>query len=588
MAVQINLRPPGVYTEMVNRNHSPILLGPTGIAAFLGFAERGPTDEPCEIHSVSHFDDVFGAGLEKGYLRAGVEAFFENGGRRCRVVRIVHHDDCKANSATKASAIARDRHGRGVFGIEAVSEGAWANDVHIDIRRMGNGARTLISIDGQQGDRSLAVVSGHGFRPLSPVCISDEYSKEIKILSGVNSRKLDLERGNYLGRRFEACGPTRVESIEYEVEVRSPFLTERFSQLFLHDESPRSIARIVTEQSKLVRVFRLHESGEDNSARAVLDADFDVVRLCGGQDAIDLVNPEDFVGASHGVGHATGLACLEGVRDIDLILAPDVMSQMAIESSGEDAGWSIADVEAVYRAMILHCERMGDRLALLDSPYATDVIATRRFRMSFDSSYSAMYFPWVKDATTAKWLPPSGHVAGVYARVDAVSGIQRAPANEPLANVCDVTLTLLDSDISGLVSEGVNCLKSFGSRGIRVWGASTLTAGKTWRFVNVRRVVNAVSRALEDSLQWVVFEPNDPQLWKTISRNIRKFMIELWKQGFFAGDAPQEGFFVKCDAETNPPLEREAGRLNIEVGLAPVSPAEFLIVRISQAMNSGD
>jgi len=204
----------------------------------------------------------------------------------------------------------------------------------------------------------------------------------------------------------------------------------------------------------------------------------------------------------------------------------------------------------------------------------------------FDSSHAAFYYPWiqVEHAGAMKLVPPSGHVAGIYARCDRTMGAYRAPANEELDGVYDLARVLRDDDIGRLNEEGINCLKSFARRGIRVWGARTTSNEPAWRYVNVRRVMGTVISSVERGLQWSVFETNSPLLWKSLTRQLTSFLLDLWNEGYFKGRSPEEAFFVKCDEDNNPPEVRDAGQVIIECGVAPVRPAEFLIFKVAADM----
>ncbi|MDH4146859.1 MAG: phage tail sheath subtilisin-like domain-containing protein, partial [Acidimicrobiia bacterium] len=179
-------------------------------------------------------------------------------------------------------------------------------------------------------------------------------------------------------------------------------------------------------------------------------------------------------------------------------------------------------------------------------------------------------------------VPPCGHMAGVWARTDETRGVWKAPANEIVRGALDVELPLTKAEQGLLNPIGVNCIRPFGTRGIRVWGARTLSSDSDWKYVNVRRLFNMVETTILNGTQWVVFEPNDQKLWQGVKRTINAFLRGLWRDGALFGATAEQAFFVKCDEETNPPDSIDAGKLVVEVGIAPVKPAEFVIFRISQ------
>jgi Bacteriophage tail sheath protein len=254
------------------------------------------------------------------------------------------------------------------------------------------------------------------------------------------------------------------------------------------------------------------------------------------------------------------------------------------------AGWSVGllgseHVLAVQRAVVDHCERMHDRFALLDSLPGQGLRETIQWRRHFDSSHAALYFPWLKVRRGEQVLPPvppSGHIAGYIAHLDRTEGVHRAPANQPLEGLVDVARWVRKRERDDAFDHRVNTLLPFPGRGIRVWGARTLSSDQAFNQINVRRIFILVRKSVEKYAQWVVFEPNEPSLWKRLKRSIEDFLQDLWRQGALLGGTKEEAFYVKCDEETNPPEARDAGQLICEIGLAPVRPAEFIVVRIHQ------
>jgi phage tail sheath protein FI len=360
------------------------------------------------------------------------------------------------------------------------------------------------------------------------------------------------------------------------LSVRWHEQVENFHNLTLAPNSDAYIERIVNTRSELIRV-------EDGRTTTPLPESFpvdvDEKFLEGGTDGLFTVTPEDFIGANIGPDERFGLAALEVVDEIDLLVAPDLMWTLK-----KSAGFRTEkDVEVVQQAMINQCERMKTRFAILDLPDPSDHRRASQWRLLFDTAYAAFYFPWIQvDTPTGekRLVPPSGHVAGIYSKCDTEVGVFRAPANEELKGVVDLGRNLFDTDIGVLNAEGINCLKSFPRRGIRVWGARTVSSDTQWKYVPVRRVVNAVINAVEQGLQWAVFEANTPILWKTLERQVSGFLRELWTKGFFRGDSPEDAFYVKCDDETNPKETRDAGMVIIECGVSPVRPAEYLVFRV--------
>jgi phage tail sheath protein FI len=214
----------------------------------------------------------------------------------------------------------------------------------------------------------------------------------------------------------------------------------------------------------------------------------------------------------------------------------------------------------------------------------------RQSETNYDSKYAALYYPWITiggpDGKPMA-VPPSGHMAGIYARNDNERGVHKAPANEVIRGALSPVVPITKGEQDTLNPIGVNCIRSFAGRGVRVWGARTLSSDPAWRYINVRRLFNFVEKSIEMGTQWVVFEPNNPELWAKIRRDVGAFLTGLWREGMLFGATPSEAFFIKCDEELNPSDVRDRGQLFIDVGLAPVKPAEFVIFRLSQYAGGG-
>ncbi|MEU6019391.1 phage tail sheath family protein [Streptomyces sp. NPDC047515] len=283
----------------------------------------------------------------------------------------------------------------------------------------------------------------------------------------------------------------------------------------------------------------------------------------------------------------TGLAGLEAIDEITMVAVPDLMS--AHQRGDIDA----EGVKTVQLAVISHCEQMGDRVAVLDTPPGLNAQQVRTWRnddAGFDSRYATVYYPWLKvlDPATGhnSLVPPSGHVAGVWARSDGERGVHKAPANEVIRGALDLELRLSKGEQDLLNPIGVNCVRAFPGRGIRIWGARTLSSDPAWRYLNVRRLFNYLEESILLGTQWVVFEPNDDRLWSSIRRNVTAFLTEEWRRGALFGRTAEEAFYVKCDRDNNPQESIDLGQVVCEIGVAPVKPAEFVVFRLSQFSDS--
>ncbi|KFA94832.1 phage tail sheath family protein [Archangium violaceum] len=272
----------------------------------------------------------------------------------------------------------------------------------------------------------------------------------------------------------------------------------------------------------------------------------------------------------------------EAIGEISMVAAPGATDATTQES------------------LISHCENMKERIALIDGPRETapgnlnkEATPPDSPPLSKRSSYAACYYPWLQvfDPATQddpltkglKYVPPVGHVAGIYARVDATRGVHKAPANEPVRGALDVRWPISTSLQDGLNPEGINCIRDLDGT-IKVWGARTRadSSEADFRYVNVRRLFCYLRDSIDGGLQWAVFEPNNPELWARITRNTRAFLTQVWSTGALFGATPEEAFYVKCDAENNPPAERDVGRVITEIGVAITRPAEFVIFKIGQ------
>jgi uncharacterized protein len=275
-----------------------------------------------------------------------------------------------------------------------------------------------------------------------------------------------------------------------------------------------------------------------------------------------------------------GLEALAPLDSIDLVCAPDITRTRPPEDLPPDRD----EVRTMQAAVLEHCDQLGDRFALLDSLPRASVDEVLQQRRGLSATNGALYYPWVRvpagPALTNGFVPPCGHVAGVYAHSDQRVGVHKAPANDVLQGVLDLEVNLTNAQQDLLNPEGINCLRAFPGRGIRVWGARTLSRDPTWTYINVRRLFLTAGRWIVRNMAGAAFEPNDPKLWARIGRELTAYFNGLFRRGALKGRTPQEAFYIKCDAETNPPEVRDAGRVVTEIGLAPSLPDEFVVVHV--------
>ncbi len=351
---------------------------------------------------------------------------------------------------------------------------------------------------------------------------------------------------------------------------------ERFDGLTL-GSADNNVETIVNAKSTLVQVEVLRKTGK-LSERKPAEGTYS---LTGGEVTAVTVSAKDFEGDP---ARREGIGGLEALEDVTMVCAPDLMGSYVrgdIDLNG---------VRAVQGALMDHCERMKYRFAILDAPPGMspqEIGDWRQKTAGYDSKFGALYYPWIKAPNPTGsggmvLMPPSGHVAGIYARTDSQRGVHKAPANEVVMGAVGLEVNVTKGEQDLLNPMGVNCIRAFPGRGIRIWGARTLSSDPSWRYINVRRLFNFVEASIEAGTQWVVFEPNDQDLWARVRRDVSAFLRQVWRSGALFGATPEEAFYVKCDEELNPPEVRDAGQLIIEIGMAPVKPAEFVIFRISQ------
>jgi phage tail sheath protein FI len=339
----------------------------------------------------------------------------------------------------------------------------------------------------------------------------------------------------------------------------------------------QNIATMVNATSKVIRI-------EDVGSGAAAKPEPGTVSLTAPPPPAAVPPPtlttDDYVG---NVSERTGFGGLEAVDVVTMVCTPDLMS--AYQQGAVD----LETVQAVQLGMIAHCELMGDRVAILDPPPGLNAQQIKEWRMDkarYDSKYATLYWPWIRvfDPATgaAQFVPPSGHVAGIWSRNDDTRGVHKAPANEVIRGAIDLETQITRNEHGLLNPNGINCLRAFPGGGIRVYGARTLSSDPAWRYLNVRRLFNYLEESILNGTQWVVFEPNDDALWARIRRTISAFLVNEWRSGALFGLTPDEAFYVKCDRETNPAEGIDAGQVVCEIGVAPVKPAEFVVFRLSQ------
>jgi uncharacterized protein len=497
---------PGVYVEEVDSGSRPIEGVGTAVAAFIGLAEKGRTNEPVLVTNWAQFTEEFGDFTDGGYLAHAVYGYFLNGGGSAYVVRVGGNGQVPTLPPARAELTSGGDARVGAYRVTAVTTGAPGNDISVEV----------------------------SFGEDTP---EDTFKLTIR-------------------------GSGKVEEFE-------GLTTKRGRQ---------NAVTVVNQQSKLVHIEEMAPAGAPARPNA------GTVSLTGGGvpqvSAPARLSPQDYVGDS---SDRTGFGGLEAVDNVTMVAVPDLMAAYnkgMLDSEG---------LRAVQLGLIAHCELMGDRVAILDPPpslNAQQIYEWRRDKAGYDSKQAVLYWPWLKvfDPATGKnkFVPPSGHLAGIWARNDNTRGVHKAPANEVVRGAVALEINITKGEQDQLNPEGINCVRSFPSRGVRVWGARTLSSDPAWRYLNVRRLFNYLEKSILNGTDWVVFEPNDIALWAKIRRTIASFLVMEWRKGALFGASPTDAFFVKCDSETNPAEGIDLGQVVCEIGVAPVKPAEFVVFRMSQ------
>lgn len=274
----------------------------------------------------------------------------------------------------------------------------------------------------------------------------------------------------------------------------------------------------------------------------------------------------------------TGLKQFEDIEDISIVAAPG--------STWNYTDDRIDSVNSVINLMMTHASQMKYRIAVIDPPEAMTIAQVRKLRAKLDNKYAALYYPWVNvvDPFSRRTiaLPPSGFVAGIYARNDIERAVWKAPANEVVNGAIDFETLINTAQQEVLNPEGINCFRFFEGRGYRLWGARTLSSDPEWKYVNLRRYFAYLERSIDKGTQWAVFEPNGEALWANVRATVRDFLANEWASGALLGDKPEKAFFVRCDRSTMTQNDLDNGRLVCLIGIAPLKPAEFVIFRIGQ------
>jgi phage tail sheath protein FI len=674
---------PGVYVEEVESGPKPIEGVSTSTAGMVGMTVRGPVAVPLPapdiavaplpqlVTSFAEFRRRYGGYLPESFddnrfLAHAVRGFFENGGKRVYIQRVLGENSGIATATPAAGVITRltqdlvlDSAGngatsatlstlRGIFVgtdltltmvkdgllttetvtvtnyipaqnrvewaapltrayefrrtsvsvdvaggpfttplvISAADPGEWGNRISVQIFHTSRAQAQVISLSADPSDATkfdiVLLTSTSNFyvgaivefdRGPDAGAPPDKVYARVREIVG-NSILIDVPFAADTALDPQALAATTIaRSCEFRVVASYEGANESFGPLTLDETTPFYFVNVINNQSNLIRVTQTVPGPivDNDPFRQPSGTDGLNVILTGGADG-DPALPEKYRGDDSGPGTRTGLEALKDIDEISIIAIPGITDQ------------------SVQNAMITQCETLLDRFAVFDPVYTSNAAMDdiRAQRKLYDTKYAALYFPKliaIDPVTGLKIvLPPSGHMIGLYAKTDVERGVHKAPANVVVQGIIDLDKIINKGEQDILNPDNINVIRDFrvSNRGIRVWGARCLTSDTQWKYVPVRRLFIFVEESLDEGTQWVVFEPNDYPLWARVRQSISNFLIRVWRDGALMGATQEEAFFVRCDRTTMTQDDIDNGRLIILVGIAPVKPAEFVIIRISQ------
>jgi phage tail sheath protein FI len=636
---------PGVYLQPQPAQPADIRLVRTDVAGFVGFTERGPLPPPdatqdvavqaaIRLTSWAEFLATFGGFVPYSYLAYAVRGFFDTGGTTCYVVRVAGLKPSAGLSLPCAASYPLPGCYYSFAGLlENTAEPGdsvlrISDNSVVSAERIKIGELVEIESDGVT-ETSLVIARMDDAITLSKPLgaahpqgtILAKYAPAL-IVSAISP-------GSWGNRLKLSVTPLTMGQTIEEFALRvtlmpgpdstGPVEEEYYSHLSLV-EGPFFALDHVNNFSNLIRVSFPEPRGEIRPLLAgagpiaKVQTPLNIVAapaalLQGGEDGLTGLTIDDFIG---GPNDFRGLRILQEVDEVAMLCAPDTVyeppatlptpappradpcaspPEVMEPPPGEPETVPAADAANVYNAMIAQCELLRDRVAILDFPQNTkNFSALQKWKTKFVTRFGAIYYPWLEVPDDlelegpSRLVPAAGHVAGLYASIDNQFGVSRPPANAQLAFINDVADDVTDVVQQSLNPFGINAIRAFPGRGIRVWGARSLAAPNDddWRFIHVRRLMSMIEKSVAISTRWAVFESNDTALRSTLVHSLTVFLNAIWQTGGLQGAQPSQGFYVKCDTTNNPPAVVDAGRLVCEVGIAVAAPMEFIVFEIHQ------
>lgn len=559
---------PGVYVEEVDRGPKPIEGVGTAMPVFVGFSEKAQLVEQIDGETITtdvmgkaqlvtnwtQYVERFGNFVEGAYMPHAVYGYFMNGGNRCYVLSV--------KTIPKAQVALLGGDGKPQIMVRAKQAGF-------------DGLRLRVKVDAPEAAP-----------PALPGPATKKAGSEKKDEGGEGAPPPPAEEAPSPAPSGGGSLPPFTVTVERQMTTGAWQVKEVLRDV--------ALVEVDTDSGKEVRMAYKNNKASEFVDFILPEGKITLAKVWPRTQEqslkieSNLLAPASYSDFQGDVMQRTGVEGLEVLDDATMVCVPDLMTPMPGQSL------DLNMVKAVQTLIIGHCERMGDRVAILDAPPNMNPQQIKKWRMDtagFDSSYAALYYPWIQVMDPVKntsiLIPPCGHMAGIWARSDNTRGVHKAPANEVVRGATGLAVNVTKGEQDTLNPNGVNCIRAFPGMGIRVWGARTLSSNPSWRYLNVRRLFNYVEKSIERGSQWVVFEPNDAFLWMRVKRDVSSFLGTVWAQGALFGSTPDQAFYVKCDEELNPAPVRDMGQLIIEIGMCPVKPAEFVIFRISQWAGPG-
>jgi phage tail sheath protein FI len=599
---------PGVYVEETSFRAKSIEGVATSTAGFVGRARFGPIEGlPVLVTSFEDFQRRFGDSSDlilngvptTNHLAHAVRLFFENGGKRVYVARVIEPSNGDFRARSEPLIVGNNK-----YYLRARYPGMAGNlQVHVNATRSSNllvgegGTRRLMSVrlgdlvevSNTPKERSVkeAPVDANNLYAVSfdangqaQLSNKDNDARALNSFSEPAIQKISIDLIVKAKKDGSSMGDNR-EDVHQQLSSHPD--SDQFIGTILRQEDAKKMIEPPTDRSQRI-FFDLGDAempsdpkGKAAFAQQLLDRLLmtPVIDLNNGSDG-GTATGATFTGGGEGP-NAKGLKALEEIDDIAIIAAPG------------SAALPEADAQEVTSALISQCENLRYRFAILAGPADADESSIRQVRGKFDSKYAAFYYPWLVINPPGRGLyrnpiqlSPEGAVAGIYARSDIERGVHKAPANETVRGILRFSRNVTKGQQDVLNPEGVNCLRFFEGRGYRVWGARTISSDPEWTYLNVRRLFIYLEHSIDRSTQWAVFEPNNDELWLKIRLTIEGFLYDEWKKGALLGRKPEEAYFVRCDRSTMSQSDLDNGRLICLIGVAPTKPAEFVIFRIGQ------